>query len=113
MPAKKAQKNIDLVPPARPDVSSGGLHGVLLRPRITEKATVLGEQNVYTFDVAPRANKLTVAKAIVALYKVTPTKVRVIAVPRKKILVRGKWGMRGGGKKALVYLKKGEKIEFV
>ena len=85
----------------------------MVRPRITEKATELGERNVYTFEVAADANKSLVAEAIEAVYKVKPVRVSMITIPRKKILVRGKWGMRGGGKKALVYLKKGEKIEFV
>ncbi|MDP3957939.1 MAG: 50S ribosomal protein L23 [bacterium] len=111
---EQQKKNAAPAPsPAQLGARSGALHGVLIRPRITEKATVLGEQNVYTFDVAPSSNKMLVAKAITALYKVKPMKVRVVAVPRKKIFVRGTWGTRGGGKKALVYLKKGEKIEFV
>lgn len=86
---------------------------VLLRPRITEKAGIAGEKNVYTFDVAPRANKALVAGAIEHIYKVKPLRVNIITIPQKRVMVRGKWGMKEGGKKALVLLKKGEKIEFV
>lgn len=89
------------------------LSDVLVRPRITEKATRLGETNVYTFDVARGANKALVTLAIKALYKVKPIRINIVTVPEKRVMVRGKPGVKGGGKKALVYLKKGEKIEFV
>ncbi|MCE9549051.1 50S ribosomal protein L23 [Candidatus Nomurabacteria bacterium] len=82
-------------------------------PRITEKATNMLEQNVYTFDVTPSANKTEVKKAVFGLYKVKPVKVNILTVPDKKTLLRGKVSMKDGGKKAVVYLKKGDKIEFV
>lgn len=86
---------------------------LIIRPRVTEKSTVQGESNVYTFNVDARANKTEVKRAIKALFKVTPLKVNIIAIPKKNVFIRGKKGVRGGGKKALVYLKKGDKIEFV
>ena len=86
---------------------------IIKKPRITEKASFAVEANVYSFDVSDNANKTEIKKAIFALYKVKPTKVNVLSVPRKNIVSKGKIGVRGGGKKALVYLKKGDKIEFV
>jgi large subunit ribosomal protein L23 len=86
---------------------------MIKNPRITEKASYSVERDVYTFDVMPGANKTEIGKEIFALYKVKPVKINILAVPRKKIMSRGKEGMKGGGKKALVYLKKGDKIEFV
>ncbi len=86
---------------------------IIKNPRVTEKASFLQEQNVYTFDVASSANKKEIEKAIFTLYKVHPTKINVLKVPVKNIVSRGKPGKRGGGKKALVYLKTGDKIEFV
>lgn len=86
---------------------------IIKNPRITEKASTTAEQNVYIFDVLKSANKTEIKKAIIEIYKVTPTKVNVLAIPKKKINTRGKEGMKGGGKKALVYLKEGDKIEFV
>ena len=86
---------------------------LLLRPRVTEKSAALGEQNVYTFDVSPRATKLTVMKAVKELYKVDAVKVAMIRIPAKRVFVRGKWGVKTGGKKALVYLEKRKTIEFV
>lgn len=86
---------------------------IIKNPRITEKASFAYEQNVYTFNVSASANKTEIKKAIFTLYKVKPTKVNVLAIPRKEIFSRGKKGMIGGGRKALVYLKKGDKIELV
>lgn len=81
--------------------------------RVTEKASNLLEQNAYTFDVSRTANKTEIKKAIFILYKVKPTRVNIITIPRKHIFFKGKAGVRGGGKKAVVYLKVGDKIEFV
>jgi len=74
---------------------------------------LMQEQNVYTFDIAPSANKTEIKKAVWALYKVRPVKINVLSIPRKSIMSRGKMGTRGGGRKALVYLKAGDKIEFI
>lgn len=86
---------------------------IIKNPRITEKASTALEQNVYTFDIVKSANKTEIKKAVFALYKVRPVKVNVLSIPRKNIMSKGKLGMRGGGRKAFVYLKKGDKIEFV
>jgi large subunit ribosomal protein L23 len=86
---------------------------IILRPRITEKTGIMNEiSNVYTFEVVKTATKHTVEKAIKALYKVTPEKVRIVNLPAKKVFVRGKNGSKSAVKKALVFLKKGDKIDF-
>ena len=86
---------------------------IIKNPRITEKASNSFEHNVYTFDITQSANKTEIKKAIFTLYKVKPTKVNVLTVPKKNIMSKGKAGVKGGGRKALVYLKKGDKIEFI
>jgi len=86
---------------------------IIKNPRVTEKASFAQEQNVYTFDVSSGANKTEIKKAIFALYKVKPVRVNVLSVPKKDIMSKGKAGVKGGGRKVLVYLKKGDKIEFV
>ncbi len=86
---------------------------LIKNPRITEKASTAFEKNVYTFEVATSANKTEISKAIFALYKVKPVKVNIVRIPRKKVMTRGKEGTKGGGKKAFVYLKEGDKIEFI
>lgn len=89
---------------------------ILTAPRITEKATDLVAKNVYTFDVASSATKSEIIKAVKAAYKVTPLSVRTITIPTKVTMPRGRRGKPGtkaGGKKAYVYLKKGDKIEVL
>jgi len=86
---------------------------LIKKPRITEKASFHAEQNVYTFDVEQSANKTEIKKAIFKLYKVKPVKVNILQVPDKQVFARGKAGVKSGGKKALVYLKKEDKIEFI
>lgn len=85
--------------------------GVLLRPRVTEKASFLSALNVYTFEISPKASKAEVAKAVKAFYNVSPLRVNIVKNPNKKISFRGKSGVKQGVKKAYVYLKEGDKIE--
>ena len=87
---------------------------ILRHARITEKASMHQAQGVYTFDIARSASKRDVIQAVRALYKVTQRMVRVVSVPVKsrRNARSGKLGMTGGGKKAYVYLKKGETITF-
>ncbi len=87
------------------------LNSVLIRPRITEKATFKAEFSVYTFEISPRATKSDVEKAFVEKYKLNPVKVSTVTVPAKNVFVRGKRGKKSGYKKAYIYLKKGDKIE--
>jgi len=86
---------------------------IIKNPRITEKASFNAEQNVYTFDVTENANKTEIKKAIFSLYKVHPVKVNILRVQDKQVMSKGKKGVKSGGKKALVYLKKEDKIEFI
>ncbi|MES2059730.1 MAG: 50S ribosomal protein L23 [Patescibacteria group bacterium] len=86
---------------------------ILIRPRITEKAAMQAESsNVYTFEVTKFATKPSVARAIREIYKVTPTKVNMVKLAAKKIMVKGKKGKSARIFKALVYLKKDDKIEI-
>lgn len=90
-----------------------GSSAALLGMRITEKASVLSETaSVYTFNVSADANKRSVSEAVTKLYKVTPVKVHITNIPAKRVFVRGKRGVKRGGRKAYVYLKKGEKIDI-
>jgi large subunit ribosomal protein L23 len=87
---------------------------VLIRPRITEKAAIGQDlNNVYVFEVVSSATKKSIAASVKASYKVTPVKVRVANTPDKAVFIRGKRGVKSGGKKAYVYLKKGDKIELM
>lgn len=85
---------------------------VIKNPRITEKAAMISGDNVFTFDVALKANKIQVKKAIVEQYKVTPLKVNIVNAKARKVMKRGRKVHQAGSKKALVFLKKGDTIEL-
>ncbi len=89
------------------------LASIIKRPHITEKATMSAEKNMYVFEVAPKANKKEIARAVTEQYKVVPVKISTVTIPAKNTFVRGKRGVSSGYKKAYVYVKKGEKIEIV
>ena len=103
--------------PLLPIIHRGQHHDIIIRPRITEKSGMASEpQNdkaaVYTFEVRQNATKPMIAQHIKALYKVSPVKVRIVNLPAKRVFVRGKRGTSNGVKKAMIYLKKGEKINL-
>ena len=88
---------------------------ILLAPRITEKGAYLTAAGVYVFNISRDANKIQVAEAIKETFKVTPRRVTVVNIPRKQTMTRGtnRKGMTRAGKKAYVFLKKGDTIELV
>src|SRR3990167_5970796 len=89
-------------------------NNVLLRPRITEKAALGADKfNVYVFEVSPSATKKSISASVRDAYGIKPEKVRIAAIPSKRVFVRGKKGIKSGGKKAYVYLKVGDKIELI
>lgn len=91
------------------------LEAVLIRPHITEKAVHAGERNVYTFEIHKQATKHDVFDAVQAVYGVTPVKVNIVNKQTKQSMsrARGRAVTMRGLKKAYVYLKQGDSINFV
>lgn len=87
--------------------------GVIIAPRVAEKSALLSDKGIYTFEVEKNATKGKVFRAVKNKYKVVPVKINIVNLPDKKVFVRGKWGRKSGIKKAIVFLKKGDKIEFI
>jgi len=85
---------------------------ILIKPIITEKATALGALNKYVFEVASRANKIEIKKAIKELYNVEPIEINILKVKGKLVRYGKARGRTKNWKKAIVGLKKGQKIEF-
>jgi len=112
---KEEKKEEQQIVPAGTALKTVGASSALIikRPHISERASDEAAQGVYVFDVDTKATKPQIRSAIKALFKVTPIKVRTVTVHPRKILVKGRPGVRSGGKKAYVHLKKGEKIEVV
>ena len=82
------------------------------QPIITEKATILSEQNKTVFKVHSGANKRSIKKNIEKIFKVTVVKVNIIIQKRKKKIKQGKLSIKPGYKKAIVTLKKGQSIDL-
>tara|TARA_B100000745_G_C20017790_1_gene345985 strand:- start:249 stop:632 length:384 start_codon:yes stop_codon:yes gene_type:complete len=91
------------------------LASVLIKPRITEKAALMSEKNVYTFLVRRDATKYDVRDAVQALFNVTPVKVNIVNKSPRQYMSRmkGRRLTEKGMKKAYVYLKDGDSISLV
>ena len=87
-------------------------YDTILAPVITEKATLLSEQNKVVFRVAADASKDEIAAAVEALFKVNVTKVNTINVKGKTKRFRGRVGRRSDVKKAIVTLAEGQSIDI-
>ena len=87
-------------------------YDTILAPVITEKATILSEQNKVVFRVAEDATKDEIAAAVEALFKVTVTKVNTLNVKGKTKRFRGRIGRRNDVKKAIVTLAEGQSIDI-
>lgn len=88
---------------------------VLKQVLLTEKSNKLSSDfGQYTFEVHPEANKHQVAEAVENAFKVTVTRVNIMNIDGKNKRSRqGRPSMTSAYKKAIVTLKKGDKIELV
>ncbi|MBI4122603.1 MAG: 50S ribosomal protein L23 [Parcubacteria group bacterium] len=87
-------------------------HRIFLKPVVSEKTARMGSEDWYAFRVASSANKVEIAKAFYAAYKVRPVAVRITNTAGKyKRSGRG-YGLRPGWKKALVRVPKGSKVNI-
>tara|TARA_Y100000816_G_C25578107_1_gene311098 strand:+ start:140 stop:433 length:294 start_codon:yes stop_codon:yes gene_type:complete len=81
-------------------------------PIITEKATILSEQNKTVFKVHKTANKKVIKKNIEKIFKVNVIKVNIVNKKTKVKIRQGKKVFKSGYKKAIVTLKKGQSIDL-
>ena len=84
----------------------------IIRPIITEKATILSEQNKTVFKVHNNANKKNIKKNIEKLFKVNVVKINIINSKSKLKMKQGKKSIKSGYKKAIITLKKGQSIDL-
>lgn len=85
---------------------------LLLTPKVSEKAIYLAERGIYVFEVPVATNKIEVAKAVEAAFKVSVTDVNMVIVKGKLKRFKGFLGCQKDIKKAMVKLKKGESIKL-
>jgi len=91
--------------------ATAGTFDIIRRPIISEKSAKLAEANGLAFEVDMRATKTDVARAVKAIYNVTPAKVNILITKGKQKTFRGRKGTQKDVKKAYVTLKAGDKIE--
>lgn len=90
----------------------GSAYKTLVRPLVTEKASIQGTENKYFFEVAVKANKIEIANAVKEVYGVKPVSVNVIQMKGKKVRHGRKTGKKSDWKKAIITLPKGESIKI-
>ncbi|MDR1948239.1 MAG: 50S ribosomal protein L23 [Spirochaetaceae bacterium] len=83
---------------------------ILIEPVLSEKTNILREAGKYVFRVDPRANKLEIKEAVRRLFNVHPVSCRVMVVGGKPKRLRNRAGYTATWKKAIVQLRKDEKI---
>ena len=85
---------------------------LVLTPKISEKAIYLAERGMYVFEVPASANKIEVAKAVEAAFKVNVTDVNMLIAKGKLKRFKQILGRQKDVKKAMVTLKADQKINL-
>ncbi|WP_438726439.1 50S ribosomal protein L23 [Parasphingorhabdus sp. DH2-15] len=87
-------------------------YDVIVAPHITEKATLLSENNAVVFKVANTASKPDIKAAVEAVYGVKVAKVNTLVQKGKAKKWRGRPYRRSDIKKAVVTLAEGQNIDI-
>ncbi len=86
-------------------------YDVIVKPVITEKATLASENGAVVFRVAPTATKPVIKEAVEALFGVKVKAVNTVVTKGKTKRFRGQAGVRSDVKKAYVTLEEGNTID--
>ena len=86
-------------------------YDAILAPVITEKATLLSEQNKVVFKVAKTATKPQIKAAVERLFDVKVESVNTLVRKGKTKVFRGNFGSQSDVKRAIVTLEEGHKID--
>ena len=96
----------------QPKVADVRHYDIVLAPHITEKSTMLSENNAVVFKVASGASKPEIKAAVEALFNVSVTGVNTMNVKGKTKRWRGRPYTRSDVKKAVVTLADGQSIDI-
>jgi large subunit ribosomal protein L23 len=82
---------------------------IIIKPVVSEKSYAAYDGNVYTFVVAPDANKIEIRNAVEELFATKVASVRTInrKGKRKRNRTSGAWSSRATRKRAIVTLAAG------
>jgi large subunit ribosomal protein L23 len=86
-------------------------YDVIVAPHITEKSTMLSDQNAVVFKVANSASKPEIKAAVEAIFGVSVMGVNTIVQKGKTKKWKGKPYQRSDMKKAIVTLAEGQSID--
>jgi len=86
-------------------------YDVILSPVITEKATLVSEANQVMFNIARKATKADVKKAVESLFNVKVKAVNTLVRKGKLKAFRGRSALQGDTKRAIVTLEEGHSID--
>ncbi|MDO8686695.1 MAG: 50S ribosomal protein L23 [Candidatus Berkelbacteria bacterium] len=85
---------------------------IINKPIITEKSMQNATNGKYSFKVSKSANKHQIAKEIEKVYKVKVDKVNIMIQKPETKIIKGKYASTiKSWKKAMITLKKGQKLE--
>ncbi|MEO0544303.1 MAG: 50S ribosomal protein L23 [Pseudomonadota bacterium] len=87
-------------------------YDVIVSPVITEKSTLVGENNQVVFNVAKDASKPEIKAAVEALFSVKVAAVNTLVRKGKTKRFRGIKGRQSDVKKAVVTLEDGQAIDI-
>ncbi|MBC6419448.1 MAG: 50S ribosomal protein L23 [Prochloron sp. SP5CPC1] len=85
---------------------------LIIKPIVTEKGSLLLEQNKYVFEVVKKATKPEIKAAIQSLFDVKVVKVNTLIPPRKKRRVGKFVGYKPQHKRAIVTLAAEDQIDL-
>jgi large subunit ribosomal protein L23 len=86
-------------------------YDVIVKPVITEKATLASEAGAVVFQVAKDASKPQIKEAVESLFGVKVKAVNTVVTKGKAKRFRGRPGTRSDVKKAYVTLEEGNTID--
>jgi len=115
-PETKKSEEISAPKKAKPAAKKSGRsfsYEAVNRPHISEKATLLAENNQYVFEVPEKYTKPEIKKAVEGIYNVNVLSVNIVTVPPKKRRLGKTRGWRKQMTKAIVKIRKDQKIEIL
>jgi large subunit ribosomal protein L23 len=113
---KKEEQKVETPKKEKPATKIAGksfAYEAITKPHISEKASLLAENNQYVFEVPEQYTKPEIKKAIEGIYNVNVLSVNIVTVPPKKRRLGKTRGWRKQLTKAIVKIRKDQKIEIL
>ena len=88
------------------------LYDIIIRPTLTEKSTLMGDDNKYVFRVKREATKYQIREAVEKIFGVDVVKVNTMIMPGKPKRVGLSRGRRNPWKKAVVTVAQDQMIDL-